>query len=84
MSLPTCSAGRPLIEDGPLTDSEGSAGPDRITSYSYDTNGNLTAFRKRDGVTLAHSYDSRDQRTSSVIPNEWWRKPNGEFNSARN
>jgi RHS repeat-associated protein len=36
--------------------------------YTYDANGNRTALRKRDGVTLSYQYDGLDRVTLKTVP----------------
>ena len=36
--------------------------------YGYDANGNRTSVRKRDGTTIAYTYDALDRETLRVVP----------------
>ena len=38
--------------------------------YNYDKNGNQTSLRKRDGKTLTHNFNKRNQTTSTRVPGE--------------
>lgn len=37
-------------------------------AYGYDANGNRTSFRKRDGTTIAYTYDARNRMTVKDLP----------------
>jgi len=41
-----------------------------VELYSYDANGNLETFQKRDGRVLRHSYDARNLRVQTSVLNE--------------
>jgi RHS repeat-associated protein len=36
--------------------------------YTYDANGNRTSFRKRDGSTIAYTYDNLNRMTQKTVP----------------
>jgi RHS repeat-associated protein len=44
------------------------ANPSDYEEYGYDTLGNRTSFRKRDGVTLTYAYDGTNKLTQKTVP----------------
>jgi RHS repeat-associated protein len=36
--------------------------------YGYDTNGNRTSLRKRDGATITYQYDALNRMTAKIVP----------------
>jgi len=52
----------------PSTSTHGVANPSDYEEYSYDANGNRTSLRRRDGTTLAYTYDNLNRMTVKVVP----------------
>ncbi|MEG3149833.1 hypothetical protein U1769_08030 [Sphingomonas sp. ZT3P38] len=60
---------------GPITEVNGISGPSAVSTadddcekYAYDRNGNRTRLTKRDGRTLAYSYDGLNRVTTKIVP----------------
>jgi RHS repeat-associated protein len=55
------------IAEGSLTCSSGGTNPD-YEGYGYDANGNRNSLRKRDGQTIAFTFDNLNRETLKNIP----------------